>query len=386
MVILRYVSFLLLFSSCIRLKDTVVSQEAFLGERSNSQDLYSRDGDGTLINPFTINTDNWGTGILDRLLLIEFEALEGYRAIELQIFRDGDESGALVILYYADKEEADIYYSPGLNPDESMYNNVLNRSVLSQAVFNHTFNEIQGKLQASLKLTDRFGRPIEMKIAEENPRMKYCRLLAPIGGRADEPEFMTIVFMKQFRFLSRGEEGITVKINGQEAKLSKLPLKVNGVKGLQTKYSMNPVCVSWNIGGEREAEFIRSDNKGLFRGDNFELQLVNNQGHVEIEQFTGLQDEQRVHFSFSPAVPDLICLREGSIVEGNFTMGVDQVEGIMAGNYSVNRAGDSIKFNLKPTKGYSPVPGKAWMKQMSWEALLYPGSQGLVINSKWEKQ
>jgi hypothetical protein len=377
---------LMLSASCIKLEDTVVDERSFLGEKTNSTAIYAQKGNGTFLNPFNINTNNWGLGKIDRLLLVEFEALHGYRAVELQIISKQDEQGALVIMYHADKDQADVYHTPHLTLSAEMYSNVLNNATITAVPLAYGFQEESGLLKAHLDFTDRFGNTVMMRIDEKIGEMDPCGLLAPIGGEAHDPEFMTIVFMKHFKFLSQREDEIQVEINGVAADLLKLPVRANGIKGYQTKYSMEPVTVSWNINANEPLRGLPVDAHSLYRGKDFEIECLNNGGHWEIRRFTGIQGANSVHFRFSPPIPDMQSLAENAKVSGRFAMSVDTITGIMAGEYAVEKQDGKIAIVIAPTKGYSPVPGRAWMKKMSWHAQITTANNDYAITSNWVKK
>ena len=110
--------------SCIQIKSTIVDEDTFLGHHVNDPAIYSKLGNGTFLNPFNINTDNWGVGNIERLLLVEFKPLAGYRTIELQMIERNDTLGALVILYFDKSKQADVYHTANLAVDQAMYANI----------------------------------------------------------------------------------------------------------------------------------------------------------------------------------------------------------------------------------------------------------------------
>ena len=371
--------------SCIQIKSTIVDEDTFLGHHVNDPAIYSKPGNGTFLNPFNINTDNWGVGNIERLLLVEFKPLADYRTIELQMIERNDTLGALVILYFDKTKQADVYHTANLAVDQAMYANILNKTVVTEAEIIPQFEEVDGKLKASLALTDRFNNRIEMQIDEQMPEMAPVGLLAPIGGEAQAPKFMTLVFMKHFRFLSQKETGISVTINDQEVTLDKLPIKVNGIKGYQTKYSMEPVTVTWNINADTLLTPLHLSETDLCRQNDVEIACSDNEGHLEIERFSGIQKNHLVNFRFSPAVPDLQCLADGLQIQGYFVMGIDDVPGIIGGEYQISTSDSEVQFIVEPTEGYSPVPGKAWMKKMTWHAAIKKADGAFRLASQWIK-
>ncbi len=382
----KFLFLIVILQSCVQLKDSVFNEEEFLGKATNPTSIYSGTHNETFLNPFNMNTDNWGAGNIERLMLTEFKPLFGYNSIELQIIEKDGLTGAMVILYYADGSQSDIYYTPELVLNEEMYSNVLNKTVLTKTPFEYHFTENEGLLHCGIKLTDRFGNNIEMQVKEELREMQPVGLLAPIGGEADNPDFMTIVFMKHFKFLSQNEHEISVQINDQKAELVKLPVKINGVNGYQTKYSMEPVTVSWNINSDCVLRQIDATQTNLITLGNTEIETINNNGFIEIKRFSGIQKNHKVNIRFSPAIPNLQYVKTNIEINGRFAMSVDETKGIIGGEYSILKKNDTVNITLQPTEGYSPVPGKAWMKKMTWEAAVSKQEEGgYRLKSSWIK-
>ena len=377
---------IIIFQSCIQLKDSVIDEDKFLENKTNPSTIYSKSGDGTFLNPFNINTDNWGAGNIDRLMLTEFKPLFGYNSIELQIIENNGKTGALVILYFADGSQSDIYYTPELVLSQHMYSSVLNKTILTQNNFEYHFTEEDGKLNCGLKLTDRFRNNIILNVSEKSGEMQPVGLLAPIGGEAKNPEFMTIVFMKHFKFLSQHEKEISVQINNQKAELVKLPVKINSIKGYQTKYSIEPVTVSWNINFDGDIAPLKTNQENLFSKNDIEIETINNDGYPEISRYTGSQKDHKINFRFSPAIPDLQHLKSNTTIHGRFTMSVDEITGIMGGEYTIRKENVKTEIIIQPTKGYSPLPGKAWMKKLTWKAELTENKNGSYqLKTVWNK-
>jgi hypothetical protein len=67
-------------------------------------------------------------------------------------------------------------------------------------------------------------------------------------------------------------------------------------------------------------------------------------------------------------------------------MRIDEVQGIIAGKYIISKSGKQVSIIIKPTKGYSPVPGKAWMKKLSWNAKLVSDNGAWKMESEWSKK
>ena len=67
-------------------------------------------------------------------------------------------------------------------------------------------------------------------------------------------------------------------------------------------------------------------------------------------------------------------------------MSVDNVSGIVGGEYIISNQEDELQFLIRPTEGYSPVPGKAWMKKMVWSAKIEENKNEYQITSQWTRK
>lgn len=85
-----------------------------------------------------------------------------------------------------------------------------------------------------------------------------------------------------------------------------------------------------------------------------------------------------VSFDFSPPIPDLVCLRDGTDLEGRFCAGADGVPGIVAGIYNVGRHGNAIDLEIRPREGWQPAPGQSWVKTWIWKGTIMVASDNMV--------
>lgn len=367
---------ILSLQNCITIREFSVNEREFLGNAQNDPAIYTQKSDQQIINPFSMNTDNWGVGPIDRFVLVELDDNDLYRCFELQIVKKDVSEEAIAILYHADTKVADVYYTSGLKLNEKMYENILNQAVLTETDFDFSLLEDNGCLKSHLELTDRFGNEIKSSINEEKVVSEYSNFLAPIGGESDEPDFMSIVYMKKFRFLARENVTIQTSINDKSCKIQKFPVKINGVKGYNTKYTMEPVIASWNMEFSGELTPVSIKNESVV--------VIDNAGNYEIKKFVGMQGNHNIQFSFSPAIPDLINLKNQSDIKGKFSLAIDEISGIIAGHYTITKWNNQIKMTIKPTEGWSPIPGKAWMKKMEWNAAIELDNK-ITMNSIWKK-
>jgi hypothetical protein len=116
-------------------------------------------------------------------------------------------------------------------------------------------------------------------------------------------------------------------------------------------------------------------------------ELIDNAGHPEIREMVGSSDKHTVSFEFSPPIPDLPSLRDGIEVDGRFSAGADEVEGIVAGEYHVRRRGETVEMEIRPLEGWQPMPGPTWVRSWIWRSILTLGADNAVsMKAAWIRQ
>ena len=179
---------------------------------------------------------------------------------------------------------------------------------------------------------------------------------------------------------------IFVKINGENIKPIKLFPLCNFKKVYLVRYSY------FNNIKELNNDYIGSMlplevPKGIedIRVDNCIYSTIENDGQAEIKSVKTKDINSEMEITFSPAIPNIISLKNNTEVEGRFSLGVDEVKGIMGGVYSIKKNGNAIVFRMNPQKGWQPMPGKLWMKTYFWNCDIKIEGDKLQVESKWSR-
>ena len=377
-----FISFALLLNGCMTSEEYSVDQEEYLGNLNNRPDIYESSAKGFFYSPF-----NASIFTMDRLMLVSFKDDPEYREIELQIFDDDvTGKGALVIMYRNDTK-VDIYYEPGLNIKDEMYQLGSKRSIFPDTEMQYRLNITAAGFDAFLKMKDKSGKQIEFFIKDEQQDNKPTAILAPIGISFEKPGFFPLFYLKEFDFVPLFGSEIYVRIDGIKRKIEKIPVPVNGSFVYLARYSATPIIGKWNKNYEGELEPLQPNQSNEFKVNDTIYSLIQNNGHYEISKIIGSDAEHEISFAFSPPVPDLICLKDGTEITGRFSAGADRTTGIIAGEYRINRNKNQINMTIHPIEGWQPMSGKLWVKTYYWSAdIEISDNNEITMKSEWTRK
>ncbi len=351
----------------VKMKDIFIDHHKYLGKRENSLKIYDRPPRNMILSPFNLMFDS-----IDRLLIINFEEDPIYYSIELQIFHKIDKEYPLVIMYRKDNMK-DIYFT-----NEIVIKN--RKKIVTDLLTNVSFNQLEDieyklqfdemGLEAYLFLKDKLEKEIEFKIKEKTPGRELASILVPISAVNKKPEYFPIVFLDKFGMVIKKNTEIFIKIHGFLRYTTDMPIRMNGMNIYSAHYSLEPIISNWNkiFSGNMNPIILNPPVLNL-TNENITYNLIKNSDYYEIKQISGNDEEgHTISFEFSPAIPNLIALRSGKKIKGKFSCSLDDRQGIFAGEYYINRIDEIITFNIHPTKGWQPFPGKLWLMSYFWTA------------------
>ncbi len=360
--------------SCMNTKQYSVNQTAYLGVQSNQTTIYTDKESDCFYSPFSLDISP-----MEKLMLIDFKGDSLYETIELQVFDDYRGKGAAVILYGKNGMN-DVYFT-----DSVFVNLALFQGHLS--IDKHIAYSLQttdSGLDAYVKLKDKLGRKIEVKVKERSNKSPKTSFLAPIGGIIKTFTFFPLFYMEDFNFVKRSGTALTVTINNKALQASKIPILLNGSFVYLSRYSTKPVicCVNEQYTGELKPLFPLKDYS--CKDGNMNYTLVNNNGHLEINKINCNDSKSNVSVTFSPSIPDLINLKNGAKISGKFSFEVDCISGIVAGEYQIVRTNENLSISMSPKEAYSPMNGHLWVLSYKWIANMQFHENGKVtMQSKW---
>jgi len=377
-------SFILKFSN-VKKKDIFIDPHKYLGKRRNSLKIYDRPPRNMILSPLNLTFNP-----IDRLLIVNFEEDPIYYGIELQIFHEASKEYPLVILYRKDNM-MDIYYT-----NEIVLEN--RKEMVTELLTDVSFNQlevIEYKLQfdergldAHLFLMDKLEEDIEFKVKENFPGRNLNTMLAPIGAVRKKPRYFPITILKRFGMIIKKDTVIYMKIHGNLRKIVDMPVKMNNLNIYLARFSLDPIICNWNkaYSGNLNPIVIHSPNYHI-KENNLSIEILSNAGFYEIKKISGIDERNHlISFEFSPAIPNLIALQSEKKIKGKFSCSLDEKQCIFTGVYYINRIDKIITFNIHPTKGWQPFPGKLWLKTYKWTANIeILDDFEYKIHSKWTR-
>ncbi len=372
-------------SKNVKTKNIFIKHHKFLGKRKNSLKIYDRPSRNLILSPFNMTFD-----LMDKLLIVNFEEDPIYYGIELQIFRKLDKEYPLVIMYRKDNL-IDIYYTNEIVIKKR-------KKMLTDSLTNVSFNQLNAieykfqfsemGLDAYLFLEDKLEEEIEFKIKENAPGRELTSILAPNSAVSKKPEYFPIAFLNKFGMIIKKNTEILVKIHDISRKPTETPVQMSQMNVYLAHYSLKPIICNWNNNFSGNTIPIILNPPILNISDeNLFYHLIKNDSYYEIKKISGKDEEDHtVSIEFSPALPNLLSLKDNSHIKGRFSCEIDEKWGIFAGEYDLIRTGDTIDFSIHPTKGWQPFPGKLWLKMYKWTSEIQIKDIGdIFIHSYWRR-
>lgn len=366
--------------------------------RHDSTLVYERPSGGLFYSPFTLTTQP-----MERLFRVDFGGDPTYRGIELQVIDNaGRGKGLLVIMYRRDRK-VDVYFEPGLRPDSGSYDIEAGlREWVDISMARTWFDVTDHGAQVDVAFDDVRGRRVEVLVREHEstwPRKPFP-LLAPVGSGIDAPTRFLLVFLHRFYLVRRGDTEMTIRIGGEERKPASLPLPIDRAFVYLARYSAEPFIAEWNKAHDGPLTPAEPPGTGEFQWEGATYSLVENAGRFETARITAADDRHKVDLAFSPPFPDILCLKHGAAVSGDFRLVVDDVHEICAGQYWLSREDEKIYLTLDIVDGWHPREMKLstrlmfllmrsfknWPKTYKWSARFTIAGDELAMESAWSRK
>jgi hypothetical protein len=193
---------------------------------------------------------------------------------------------------------------------------------------------------------------------------------------------------------------ISIKINNIIHRPDTFILPFEWCKSYFTRYSADVFNVDWNKNHMGILSKITFDNKEIISDNGVTYELINNEGHPEIKVISAANNEHKIKIEFMPAIPDIICLSDGTNIDGEFSITTDNSSGNIQGIYHLKKAGIETDIEINPSKGWYPNQKrfimnilffvvsifKKWPKSYIWTAKIWnqPSDQ-VIMNSYWKR-
>jgi hypothetical protein len=371
-------------------------------QQDNASDIYGVPGEGRFYSPFNITIDP-----VKRLMLIFWSNGAVYEPMALWAFDNPVKGKGMLAMMHRPGGGMDVYFQPGLTLDKRSFVDVWFEAGAGPGEWVETpmegarFEISPTGVDVEAAFVDVTGRQIEVRVKEgsDKPRTSFA-LLAPLGVVMDNPRFFPLFYVYDFSFVRRSGTELVVKVGGETRKPLPIPVPVGASFAHIMPYSADLLMVIWNKEYDGPLTPLQPEGAGEFWDGDVVYNLVENDGHYEVGVIAAGGDAHGVIFTFSPPVPDLVCLREGVTVEGHFSIRSDETVGSIEGVYLVARRGDQVDMTLQPTSGWRPrerrllvrliyriLPFlKRWVNTYVWSATITLDAHGQpTMRSGWTR-
>jgi hypothetical protein len=379
-----------ILAGCVSMNPSVVDPESYLGSRTNAPEAYRSVAPPVLLPVIDVRIDP-----MDRLFLVNFGDDPIYEGVELQTFpgADGGPPAARVLLWRADT--VDVYDPPDRTFDEDVDRRGLEallspREVtLQRTDFDYRFGITEHGLDAALRIRDREGRLVEVEVVETRGEPVIGGLIAPVGATSASPDYLPLFFLDEFALVKRGGTRVRILVDGRERSPSKMTRLMKGPASYFTRYSNRVVLAHWNERRDTVLEPVPlSPGTEAVEAGGLEWSIQWNGERPEVPSVAARPGADRLTFVFSPALPDLTALRTGTRIEGRFVVNVNDVPGVVAGEYRVERDAESVRLVFQPLEAWQPpmVRGLSWVSSYRYEAEIDLGVTPARLVSRWERR
>lgn len=374
-----------LLAGCAGMNPRVVEPAEYLAGLSSDPTIYGDDRASSFVAPFDMSFEP-----LRKILLVNFND-PVYEGIEMQTFDGSDGKEALMLMLYRRDQRVDHYWTANYAMDDEhrrQRSALLNTPAFHGAwPLEYHLTVTGGGLDVAAKIRDVDGREIAFSLKETGSAPGYGAILAPVAARSLEPDAFSLVFMHDFTLVRVKNAQARVVVGGEERAIEKLPVFFPGPRAYLLRYSLRNVAGRWNVRAQATLAAIPVSLGDSSAADGaFKYDLAWTNGHPEIRTATARSGDHAMRLSFGPPLPDLAGLRDGARVDGRFTVDVNEVQGVIAGEYRVQRSGESVQLEIHPVEGWQPpmASGAPWVRSYRWKAQLSPAPDGrLQLKAKW---
>jgi hypothetical protein len=295
-----------------------------------------------LICPFDVRVDR-----IARLMNVEFVDHPYYTALELQVYDDAIHgSGMLAFLGRRDDRRVDYYPQAGLTLDPGMYDigggiGEWVETEIDPACFDVTPRGIH----VDVRFTDAAGRLIEVRIDDrDGHERRPATLLAPVGSQVDQPSSLMLVYMHGFDLVRTSGSAPEIRVDGHQVAIGRLPApKLH--RRLLIKYASDIAVVRVNTAHVGPMPLAGAELLGRA-----EL----NRTKTGIAAVSAESGGHEARLALDPALPDLLAVPRGEVVDGTWQIGIDGSDGIVAGTWTVAVGEEVADLALEVTRGWLP--------------------------------
>ncbi len=360
---------ILLVGCNIKLEPNIVNVDKYLSEKVNSLNIYDNRAEKVFVSPFNFGHTDFG-----RLILVNIDDHPTIKTVELVVQKD--RKGAFVVVYYHNGK-VENYINPYVTLNKKYLKPNSDWEIAGTQDFDFSFDDTKQGLSFTLDFKTKKNEHIQIKLKEKQINLKHYSFLAAIGAELKEVKRFPFIYLKKAGFVPIKNTEVEFKIDNKPIEISKVPITIEGKKCFKIVYSLEPSPFFWNE--ERNGNF-KINNKI----DNVEYKFVDNSGFQEIKTMTYKANNHKAVYNFSPPLPFISAMKDNIAIEGKFTMGIDDIDGVVGGEYLVKKKNGKISILFNPKKCWQPMPGSPWVSAYKYNAIIkILSNEDYSIKSEW---
>ena len=360
----------------IRIDANIVDIKKYTKIATTPTDVYGKRNKEQFYNPFNFGHTDFG-----RLILVSIDNHLEIKTVELVVQQDN--KGAFVIIYYH-KGNVEIYLNPYIHIDKKYLKPNTDWKIIGEQDFEYIFEDTKTGIFFTLDIKIKNGQRIRIKLQQNQENTKKYSFLAPIGADLSDAPRFPFVYLREAGFVPVENTEFSFEIDGKKMKLTKIPIKVEGQKCFKIPYSFTPLPFFWNEEQDTYLSAKKITDAKTYQKDNAVYSFIDNNGHKEIKRITYKANGHSASYRFSPSFPDIASLKTGSKINGRFCLGIDTIDGVICGSYSVINTDNEIIIDFLPKKCWQPMPGKDWVSKYQYHAkVIFVEDKMFKIQSEW---
>jgi hypothetical protein len=270
-----------------------------------------------------------------RLVLFDIADDPRYVAMEVQVFDDETHGRGLLALLARHDATVDIYRAAGLRLDRGPFSIGRGIGEWREADFGPSHVEIvEDGIVVDVAFTDVHGQRVEVRIDDRDgePRGRST-LLAPVSSGVETPRQLLVVLLREFDLVRTSGIEPWLSIGGARRTVAAFPGPAWVHHRRFIRYSAAPVILS--VGPDVDGPVDAMSLGPLGRVD-------------------ATIDGASAALRFTPPLPDLAGLTDGSADGGTWALDVADQAPLFGGTWTASRSGDTARVTMTVTEPWRP--------------------------------
>jgi len=324
-----------------------------------------------------------------------------YNTLEIQQASDKNGRKKLLVIAYRNDGAADVYHQPEY-PFASQDSVLNNATFFERPLENARFEIKTDNIEVYAFFEDKKGRKVTLRVNENSrQKKKPFFLLAPVGVISQKPASLPVYSLYEMSFTKQKTTSIEIEIDKVKHSPDKFPMPIECSKNYFTRYSADTFNVDWNTNFNGKLTPLTPDNNNIAEVGGIIYELKEQNGHYEIKRMRANNSKHSICIEYNPAIPDIACLKQGTDINGYFSITTDNTEGTIQGYYHIKKRENEIDIKIRPDKGWNPNENRwiikilfffvkvfrEWPKSYVWNAKIrFDNNSGLpTIQSGWQR-